>query len=264
MKTLKITPITTPIYRSSMNINEFIAQSLERFIDLKTSEDPRRTDLSSRLEGSIIAITSKIISLSEQKIVSKLQAPNKDALIQSEADYDLGKVAFDCRLTIKDGLFIPSAGIDESNSESGDYILYPDDAYESARIIYDYLIERYKLENLGVLITDSHTMPLRQGVMGIALSYWGFRGVKNMIGKQDLFGRPLKMTQMDLADGLATAAVLMMGEADESCPLALIEDAPVEFAKITDPKEIEIKPELDLYYPLYRDRMITKAIDLNK
>ena len=73
MKTLKITPITTSIYRSSMNINEFIVQSLEKFLDLKKFGDSRRADLSSCLEGSIIAITSKIISLSEQKIVSKLQ-----------------------------------------------------------------------------------------------------------------------------------------------------------------------------------------------
>ena len=75
-------------------------------------------------------------------------------------------------------------------------------------------------KNFGVLITDSHTTPLRRGVTGIALSYWGFSGVQNKVGTPDLFGRTLKMTHVNLADAFAAAAVLVMGESNESTPVA--------------------------------------------
>lgn len=238
-KPLQVTPIQTKIFRLGQNLHEFIVEELKS-VEIK--------------EGSILVITSKIVSLSESQTVSKKDV-DKDALIISEADHDLGEVAFGCRLTIKHGLFIPSSGIDESNSESGDFILYPKDPFDSARSIHNYLSKTYKLTSLGILITDSHTLPLRQGVVGAALAYWGFQGVKNMIGQKDLFDRDLKMTKMDLADGLASSAVLMMGEANEACPLALIENAPVNFCSQTFPDEIQIPIEQDLYFPIYRDRL---------
>ncbi len=238
-KTLKITPLRTSIFRAHQNLNKFVCENLVR------------TPLQ---EGSILAVTSKIVSLSEGKLI-KQEGTDKDQLVISEADYDLGEVAYGCRLTIKDGLFIPSAGIDESNSEDGSFILYPDNAFASAEGLHAHLKQTYQLKSFGVLITDSHTLPLRQGVTGIALAYWGFEGVKNMIGQKDLFGRKLMMTKMDIADGLASAAVMMMGEADEASPLALIENPPVTFCEKTNPNEIQIPPELDLYYPLYRDRI---------
>ena len=93
--------------------------------------------------------------------------------------------------------------------------------------------------------------PLRVGTVGVALSYSGFKGVKNLIGKKDLFGRPLKMTRMNLADALAVSAVLLMGEGAECCPLAVIQKAPVIWTQKTDCEEIQIPLKDDLYYPLF-------------
>lgn len=236
---LQITPIQTKIFRTSEPILPFLLQSL--------AETPPK-------EGSILAITSKIVSLAESRTVARADI-NKNELISAEADYDLGEAAFGCRLTIARGLFIPSAGIDESNSESGDYILFPKSPYASARKIHRDLRDFFQLKRLGILITDSHVLPLRQGVSGIALAYFGFEGVRNRIGEKDLFGRNLAMTQMDLADGLAASAVLMMGEGSEGTPLALIENAPVKFCAETHSEEIQIPFEQDLYYPLYKERL---------
>ena len=147
---------------------------------------------------------------------------------------------------------MPSAGIDESNSETGEYILYPKDPFASAHNLWAALRETWKIKNLGVLITDSHTTPLRRGVTGICVSYAGFSAVRNMVGTEDLFGRPLRMTQMNFADGLAAAAVMLMGEGAESQPMALIENAAVQFCQRIDPSEIAIPLEEDLYYPLLR------------
>ncbi len=238
-RTLQVTPIHTKTLRCGDDLSLFVIEHLK-------SRPPSESDL--------IVVTSKIVSLSESRVVGQ-EIIAKDKLIRREADHDLGEVGYGCRLTVKHGLFIPSAGIDESNSESGDFILFPLNPFASAHKLLEDLKRHFLIRDLGVLITDSHTLPLRQGVTGIALAYAGFRGVRNLIGQHDLFGRQLKMTKMDLADGLAAAAVLMMGEANESCPLAVIENAPLEFVDQTSPAEIQIPVEQDLYYPLYRDRL---------
>lgn len=236
---LRIIPVKTGIFQKHGDLCEFITQYIDKME-----------------EGKILAITSKIVSLSEGRTVKK-GTIRKDELVRREADYDLGMAAYDCRLTIKHGLFIPSAGIDESNSSEEEFILYPEDPFSSARRIYEFLRRHYNIKKFGVLITDSHTLPLRRGVVGIALSYWGFQGVRNLIGRPDIFGRQLHMTQVDLADALAVAAVLVMGEADECCPLALIEHEQVLFTPETDTDKEELKMpmEQDLYYPLYKSRI---------
>jgi F420-0:gamma-glutamyl ligase len=150
-------------------------------------------------------------------------------------------------LTIKHGILIPSAGIDESNSEEGAYILFPEDPYASAEILGSALRTRFGIRRLGIIITDSHTQPLRKGVTGIGLSHWGFRATKNYVGRKDLFGREIKMTHVNALDALAVAAVYAMGETDEQRPIAVLEGTEVEFTDATSVDEIRIPVEEDLY-----------------
>ena len=89
------------------------------------------------------------------------------------------------------------------------------------------------------------------GIVGVALGYAGFKGVKSYIGKKDIFDRVLKMSQTDVADSLATSAVLCMGEGKEQQPLALITNAPIEFVKKINKKELIINLKDDLYLPLF-------------
>ena len=199
----------------------------------------------------VLAVTSKIVSLAENRIVAKSSIEKKD-LIEKEADENLGEVGFGCYLTIKQGLFIPSAGIDESNSENGDYILYPENPFLSAENLWKELRNKWKINNLGIIITDSHTTPLRRGVTGIALSYWGFQGLRDMVGSPDLFGRKLQMTTVNLADSLATAATVMMGEANECRPLALLSAPDIQFKEQIDPSEVRMNLAHDLYYPFFK------------
>jgi dihydrofolate synthase / folylpolyglutamate synthase len=208
-------------------------------------------------ERSILAITSKIVSLSEGCVVEKDQVPSKEALIRQSADAYLdihSEAPHAIQLTIKNGILIPSAGIDESNG-NGVYILYPTDIQQSARAIWDHLRQRDKLQELGIVITDSHTTPMRRGVIGIGLGYCGFKPLYNYIGKPDCFGVPLRVTQANHLDALAAAAVFCMGEGNEQTPLAVIRDAPrVEFQS-SPPTEQEVEAlssplREDLYAPL--------------
>jgi F420-0:gamma-glutamyl ligase len=94
--------------------------------------------------------------------------------------------------------------------------------------------------HIGVVITDSTCTPLRRGTTGICLAYSGFAAVKDYVGEPDLFGRPFRVSQANIAGGLAAAAVLAMGEGSERTPLCVIEDLPsVQFLD-RDPTEDEL------------------------
>jgi len=209
------------------------------------------------LEKSVIAVTSKIIAICEGRVVRKDLA-TKDELTKQEAEWYLPRhlSKYDFCISIKHNTFTASAGVDESNG-NGYYVLWPKDPQKSANVIRLHLKQRFNLKNIGVIITDSKTTPLRWGVTGVALAHSGFSALNSYIGKPDVFGRLLKAEKLNVADTLATAAVGVMGEGNEQTPLAIIEDLP--FVKFHDrnPTEKEIASlsisiEDDLYTPLLR------------
>lgn len=209
-------------------------------------------------EKSILAVTSKIIAICQGR-VAKIGKINKEELIKKEADYYLPKEKskYNFMLTIKNNLLVASAGIDESNS-NGYYILWPKDLQKTANKIRNYLKKRFKLINVGMIITDSKTTPLRWGVTGAAIAHSGFNALNDYIGTPDIFGKKLKVTKVNVMDGLAASAVLVMGEGKEQTPLAVISDIPfVKFQKRNpsqkEIEELKIKIEDDLYAPILTD-----------
>lgn len=206
-------------------------------------------------EKSVLVVTSKIVALSEGRTVERKSKRQKIELIKQESDFALKtKIVW---LTIKDGMVLASSGIDESNAKDK-FILLPKDSFASAKILRNNLMRRFNLKNFGVLITDSRLMPLRAGAVGVALGYAGFGGVRNYVGSKDIFGRILKISKTDVADSLATSAVLCMGEGKEQQPLAMITDAPILFKNKTDRRELIIDPKKDIYAPLFSRFKITK------
>lgn len=208
--------------------------------------------LSSVPENSIIAITSKIISLCEGNVVP-IKPEIKDEIIQDEADYFLPRSSskYNICLTVKSSLLLPSAGVDESNT-NGYYVMWPKDPLESANSCWRFIKEKFNLKNVGVIVTDSTSSPLRWGVIGRCIAYCGFKALNNKVGEPDLFGRKMQMTKIGVADALAASAVLCMGESNEQTPIAVINDIPfVEF--VQDPpskeevEEMHIEIEDDLF-----------------
>ncbi|MBK7889787.1 MAG: coenzyme F420-0:L-glutamate ligase [Bdellovibrionales bacterium] len=202
-------------------------------------------------EGLVLAITSKIVSLAERRTVPRDQV-EKLELIKREADVYLGPMGYGSHLTIAKGLLLASAGIDESNSKDGDFILYPVDPFMSSMALWKTLREKWKIRDLGIILTDSRTTPLRLGVTGFALAYWGIGGLRRCVGEKDLFGRELKMTSVNVVDGLAAAATLLMGEAAESRPLVVVhpgaDSNTVLFSDEISPDELCSTLENDLYW----------------
>jgi F420-0:gamma-glutamyl ligase len=161
-------------------------------------------------EKDILIITSKVVSVTQGKIVGIKDSQAHKKLVQGEADKVLG--GKQVTLTLKNDIFTPWAGIDLSNTQKGTAVLWPEKPYEVAQIIQTWLQKNYKLKKVGVIISDSFCIPLRKGVMGLALGYAGFVGVVDKRGTRDLYGNKLSVTQEAVADTLATIANLVMGQ----------------------------------------------------
>lgn len=207
---------------------------------------------------SVVAITSKIISLCEGAVVDPSTASKED-LIHREADYYMpaAQSKYGINFTITQDTLIPNAGIDESNA--GDVlVLWPKDPQATANRIRAYLGERFGVSDVGVVITDSTCRPLRKGVSGIAVAHSGFKALHDYVGEPDLFGRPFKVAQSDIAGGLAATAVMVMGEGAEATPIAVLGDADFVTFVDRDPTdeelaELRIPMEEDLFAPFLQN-----------
>ncbi len=192
-------------------------------------------------ESSIIAIASKVVAICEGRTI---QADKVDLqkLVEKESDYYLPKETskFGFSFTISHNTLIPRAGIDESNG-NGHYILWPKNPVESANNIRAYLRKKFGLKKLGVVITDSTARPMHYGLEGTAIGYSGFLPHNDLVGKPDLFGRELTVTYPNIVDGLAAAAVLVMGEGSEQTPIAVIKDVPSINFQSKDPSTDELE-----------------------
>lgn len=204
---------------------------------------------------SILVITSKIVSICEGRVV-RIGEADKQSLIRRESEryIDPEHSAYGISLTITNDMLIPTAGIDESNG-NGYYILWPENPYRTASEIRSHLVRKFARTDVGVLITDSKTTPLRWGTTGVSLGHAGFAALHNYIDTPDIFGRQLKVTKANVADGLAAAAVTVMGEGNEQTPLAIITDVPFVQFEDTSPtaediRHLVIDPADDLYAPL--------------
>jgi len=127
------------------------------------------------------------------------------------------------------GLVLANAGIDTSNvSPDGESVLLlPQDPDASARSLRASLQERTGL-SLGVLIVDSIGRAWRQGTVGTAIGVAGLPALLDLRGKPDMHGRLLETSELGLADEIAAAASLLMGQADERRPAVLIRGLQVE------------------------------------
>ena len=233
---MKLTTITT----AAVHAREY---GLLEFIDQYIKAMP---------EGSVIAISSKIVSLCEGRVV-KMDGSSKEEIARAEAQYYLPPTysPYGVIVSVNRDILIASAGIDESNGD-GHYVLWPKDPQSSANAIREHLSAKYGYP-VGVIVTDSRITPMRRGTVGLGLSHSGFAALRNYIGSKDVFGEyEYKYSYASILDGLASAAVVLMGEGAQRTPLVLIEDIDfVEFQNHnpvqSELNELRIALEDDMY-----------------
>lgn len=204
-------------------------------------------------DGDIIFITSKILGLHQGRTM-KISNIKKEDLIKQEADrylaYENRTGDFHVNLTVTQNVLIPAAGIDESNAD-GYYVMWPKNPDKLCQDIRAHLLKKHSIKRLGVIATDSHTTPLRWGVTGITIGLAGVEPLKDIRGEPDLFGRKMHITKVDLIDPLTSMAVLLMGEADECTPIAILRGYQgIPFSDTASMEDFKIDPDTDLYSPL--------------
>lgn len=227
---MKITAIKTAIFSTGEDLPGFILRHVPAVS-----------------EGTVLAVASKLLALWRGKAVAYKDLSQKEDLIKRESSWALKTPL--AWLTVKNGMVMTNAGIDESNAD-GKLLLLPD-CYAAAEELRQRVKQVWGVKNLGIVVTDSMILPLRAGVIAGAVAYSGFKGVRDLRGQKDLFGRPLQVTLVNVADSLATAAAYCMGEGAEGCPLAVVDESGVTFVDEVDPNEIKYSIEDDLYTPLF-------------
>lgn len=218
---------------------------------------PPKDDLLSKIKASTlsleeydcIAVSSKVVSIWQGRCVPRDKS-EKEALIKKEADWYLDEPMVHGVLhTIKDGILIPNAGIDPF---AGHYVLWPTKPKETAEELLAWFKKEYGIKNLYLVIVDSRSVLMRQGAVGIALSWAGFNPLYDNRKRKDLLGFDSGGTQTNLPDSIAVAAALSMGEANEQTPIARLRGVQFLPNEKPSPDDFEVPIEEDLFAPFLK------------
>jgi coenzyme F420-0:L-glutamate ligase/coenzyme F420-1:gamma-L-glutamate ligase len=186
--------------------------------------------------GDIVVIAESVVATAEGRVVCLEEVvpgekacslaeryrmdPRLVEVVLRESDQVVGGIP-GFILSMKHGTLLPNAGVDLSNAPPGCVVPLPENPDASAAGIQRKVREKYGIQ-IGVIVADSRTHAMRLGCAGVGIGCAGIDAVIDERGKRDLFGRELHVTQRAVADCIASAAELLMGEADESIPLVLV------------------------------------------
>jgi len=251
-KTISIVSLETfPLVETGDNLAKLIVETMKR-------EDVSLSD------GDIIAIAQKIVSKAEGRIVrlrdvnpsekakeiakATLKDPRLVELILRETGKIVKASPQIFIVENKNGLISINAGVDKSNVKGADaYALLPLDPDESARRI------RSEISNLtgkkvAVVICDTYSRPFRRAQVEFAIGVAGVDPFKDYRGQEDLFGYILKVKRVSIADEIASAAEMAMGQGNEAVPVVIIKNlGRVEWTEKTSANDLLISKEEDLF-----------------
>ena len=145
------------------------------------------------------------------------------------------------------GFINVNAGIDLSNVPSKKLaLLLPEDPRKSAKDIQNYLSEKLN-KKISIIITDSITRPYRSGVINIALASYNIQSLEDLKGQKDIYGKKLKGTEVAIADQIASAAGLLMGQVDEKQPIIVVKGLNKNTYQTNNAFNLIVKENEDLY-----------------
>lgn len=190
-------------------------------------------------DGDIIVIAQKLVSKAEgrhrrlsevqasEQAVELARATEKEpAMVQLVLDESRSILRHRPGVIIAEhklGMVLANAGIDRSNVEQDRdvVLLFPEDPDASAAALKRQLDDAFGCA-LGIVIADSVGRAWRMGTIGMAIGCAGLEALVNLRGREDMFGRVLEVSEHAVADAVAAAAELALGEADEATPVAVV------------------------------------------
>ncbi len=175
-------------------------------------------DQATLLEGDVVVVTQKVVSKAEGRLeaLDHDDARARAAVVERESRRVLRRRGDLVVSETHQGFVCANAGVDLSNVEAGHASLLPRDADRSARRIREALRARTGLGHdlgLGVIVSDTFGRPWRRGSTDVAIGCAGVAAVVDLRGQDDAMGRTLEVTEICVADELASAAELVMGKA---------------------------------------------------
>lgn len=173
-------------------------------------------------DGDVLVVTQKIVSKAEDRLVpiDPSDPLSHKKLVEDEAVRIVRRRGDLIITETRHGFICANSGVDLSNVEDGYAALLPIDSDRSARRIRD--IVRSKLGvTIGVIISDTFGRPWRHGLTDIAIGVAGIAGVIDLRGTEDALGRTMAVTEVAVADEIASAAELVMGKST-GIPVAVV------------------------------------------
>lgn len=200
-------------------------------------------------EGDVLVLAQKIVSKAENRYarLSDVTAGAEAVALAAEIDKDprlVELILSESKEVVRyrpgvvivehnKGYVHANAGIDKSNIQSDEsdprVLLLPLDSDASARRLQQQL-QQLTGKSVHIIINDSAGRAWRNGTVGMAIGSAGFEPVEDLVGAQDLFGRPMEVTEVAVADELAAAASFVMGQAAEAAPVVLVRGARLQAA----------------------------------
>lgn len=251
MKAIQIIPIENmPLIAEGDNLGKFIIDAAEK----------QGTPL---MERDIIVVTHKIVSKTEGQTVNLdtispseqarqiAQKTGKDpALVEAvlRETKEIVRIGPNSIITEnKNGAISANAGIDKSNvAGEKNVIMLPKNPDKSAQEIRND-IRRLTNREVAVIISDTNGRPLRMGEINVAIGVAGIEATRDRRGETDLFGYILRIKQTAVTDELASAAELVIGQANEGIPVAIIRGYTYQTTEKATAKDLVRPKESDLF-----------------
>ncbi|MGQ0637736.1 MAG: coenzyme F420-0:L-glutamate ligase [Nitrososphaerota archaeon] len=231
---VSVYPVKSELKTREFDLFETLVESLQRIHIILEAGDVLviSSKYVSNSQGRLIEYEHVVPSVESKSLAAKFHISPKIAeVILRESDVVFGGVP-GFVITSADKILAPNAGIDKSNAQKGNLILYPIDVYNIAEQLRRKFFLKFAI-HIGIIIIDSRLMPARVGTTGVALACAGIEPLSDIRGQKDLYGNPLRVTFQAVADNLASIANLKMGEGSDSTPFAVIKNAEV---RLTDRK----------------------------
>ncbi len=198
-------------------------------------------------DGDVLVVTQKIVSKAEGRLVAvdPDDPLSHKGVVAAEAVRVLRRRGDLVITETRHGFVCANSGVDLSNVPRGEAALLPIDSDRSARRIRDGLRARLGVE-VGVIVSDTFGRPWRRGLTDVAIGVAGIAGVVDLRGTDDALGRTMQVTEVAVADELASAAELVMGKS-AGLPVAVVRGVDAGWLRDAAISELIRPPQEDLF-----------------
>jgi len=198
-------------------------------------------------DGDVLVVTQKVVSKAEGRLVEiDPEDPlSHKQLVEDEAARIVRRRGDLVITETRHGFICANSGVDLSNVERGYAALLPLDSDRSARRIRDIVRARLGV-SVGVIVSDTFGRPWRKGLTDVAIGVAGVAGVVDLRGAPDALGRVMQVTEVAIADEIASAAELVMGKSS-GIPVAVVRGADPTWLRDASVAELIRPPQEDLF-----------------